>query len=116
MPAARLDLAIDQGAKFPMPVTWNDENGNPVNLTGWSARMMVRKTNGNGQIYADLTIADGDIVITPMSGQIDITMNKAKSAKIPAGNWYYDLQVTDSSGEPDYLLWGRFNVRASITP
>lgn len=46
MSAAKYDFNIEQGSSFKLSIVYKDSNGNPINITGWCARL-VWKTNNN---------------------------------------------------------------------
>lgn len=46
MSAAKYDFDIEQGSSFKLSIVYKDSSGNPINLTGWCARL-VWKTNTN---------------------------------------------------------------------
>ena len=49
MAAGKYDFAIEQGTSFKWSLVYKDSNQNPVNLTGWCARL-IWKTNLNDTI------------------------------------------------------------------
>ena len=42
--AAVYDITIEQGATFRLSLVWKDSSNVPVNLTGYTARMQVRRS------------------------------------------------------------------------
>jgi hypothetical protein len=42
--ASEVNFTLDQGSTFSLSCTYKDSNGNPVNLTGYSARSQARET------------------------------------------------------------------------
>jgi hypothetical protein len=49
------------------------------------------------------------------SGAVAVTVNAAKMETLPAGRWYYDIELTSSGGQVTRLLEGRFIVNAQVT-
>jgi hypothetical protein len=72
-----------------------DAAGNPINLTGASARLQVRDATGAVVISASTT--DGRITITPASGRIDMLVPYSATGLAP-GSYRFDLEVTHASG------------------
>lgn len=110
--AGSYNIVADQGA------TWNfnftvDTDGTPWNLTGYSLAMMVKESTAVTTPYLDLP-TDGTVTLNS-SGQVSITVNATKMGSIPAGRWYYDLELTSGGGEVTRLLEGRFIVNAQVT-
>jgi hypothetical protein len=53
--AAIVNLTVEQGAYWDQPLLWKDSNGDPVDLTGYTADMQVR----------DNDIVAGDPIVAP---------------------------------------------------
>lgn len=114
MPLQTFDFELDQGDSILEEVAYTDDNGDPVNLTGFTARMQVRKTAASSYAYLVLTSASG-LSIDTDDGIITIAVSPASTALIPAGNYVYDLEVVDSSGYTEKLLAGKFILRGEVT-
>jgi len=72
-----------------------DAAGNPIDLTGSSARLQVRDATGAEVIAASTT--DGRLTLTPASGRIDMLVPYAATGIAP-GTYRFDLEVTHASG------------------
>lgn len=72
-----------------------DAAGNPVNLTGASARMHVR--DSGGALVMSASTADGRLIIQPAAGRIDLLMPKEATGVAP-GSYRFDLEITYSDG------------------
>jgi len=46
MPATKYDFNIEQGSSFRLSLVYKDADGNPIDLTGWCARV-IWTTNDN---------------------------------------------------------------------
>ena len=55
MPFVTKNFSVDQGATYTFDVVWNDSAGQPINLTGYSAKMQVRDTKGGSKLSFTLT-------------------------------------------------------------
>lgn len=80
------------GATLTLSFTCKDENGDPVDLTGFSARAEVRETISSDDVLLDLapTIPD------PTDGVILVDIADTETADIPAGSYVWGLVlVTD---------------------
>ena len=81
------------GATLSMSFTCKDENGDPVDLTGFSARAEVRETISSETVVLDLA----PTIPTPASGVIVIDIADTVTALIPAGNYVWGMVlVTDA--------------------
>jgi hypothetical protein len=72
-----------------------DAAGNPIDLTGASARLQVRDATGAVVISASTT--DGRITLTPASGRIDMSVPYSATGLAP-GPYRFDLEVTHAGG------------------
>lgn len=77
--------------------TWFIEaaDGSPVDLTGATARVVLRTRAG--QLALEASTADGRITLTPAEGRIDLTV-PAAAMRLPAGRYPFDLEVTFPDG------------------
>lgn len=123
--AALLNLVMDQGATWAH--TWRIQNrdGTPVDLTGATALLQVRKTKSTAGIHV-LSLATYsapvgapspwrvDISMDAAAGKFSITTPPSATASLPAGDWYYDFKVTFLSGEVYRFAEGRFTIAAAV--
>ena len=70
MPAANLNLIIQQGETWGRTLTWKKTGGTPYDLTGYTARMQIRLT-------ADSATPIIELNTTPATGKGDITLGGA---------------------------------------
>lgn len=80
MAAGIYDIIIEQGADWRLVLTWKDEAGEPVNLTGYQARMQVRESFASKFKVFDLTTENGRISIDSATGLVDMRMDAAMTA------------------------------------
>ncbi|NDB60512.1 hypothetical protein EB001_19000 [bacterium] len=52
MAAAKYDFAIEQGTSFRLSLIYKNSEGNPVDLTGWCARLIWVTNNSTTQIFS----------------------------------------------------------------
>ena len=84
----------------------------PVNLTGSTITIQVRKTASASSIDLTLSTADSTITIGGASFN-QITLNK--KVTIAAGSYLYDMNVSFPSGVVKTYVWGSFFVQEDIT-
>ena len=109
------DFSVDQGSDFSVSVQILDALDEPLDLTGCTAAMDVRKSF-RGEAFLSLSSdADGGLVIDPDTGTIDITITHEQSTGLPYGLFLYDLEVTF----PDNTVWrvieGKLHNRPEVT-
>lgn len=116
MTPATVDLTIYQGATFSRTFQW--KTGTPavaVNLTGYTARMQIRRKITDTDVVLSLTTSNGGITITNAAQgtfQIDITATQTEALTIKAG--VYDLEMV-SGAVVTRLLQGAISVSPEVT-
>jgi len=107
------DILAPQGATFNEIFTYK-VGGTPVNLTGYSARMQVRRTPSSDIKILDL-VSPAGITLGGATGQISVNVSAAGMAEVDAGKYRYDLEIISGSGTVTRLLEGVFYVTAEVT-
>jgi hypothetical protein len=106
-------INIDQGRNWTLNVTWNNPDGSPVNLTGYSA------TFGLSVNYATslaLTLTSGaGITLGGSAGTIAISATGTQTNITPT-NYTAELVLTSNSGVITSLLKGYITVTAKVVP
>ena len=87
------NLFIDQGADFTTTVTINDSTGSALDLTGYTALAMIRKTYQS----STATTFTSTFESPRTTGQITISLTDTQTAALESGRYVYDLVITDSS-------------------
>jgi hypothetical protein len=115
MTAGIYNFTIDQGAEYTTTIVYKDPQGVPIDLTGYSAKMELREQSSSPNPAAlTLTSPSGGIVITPLAGQLDITMTTAQTGALDARFYVYDLELT-LSGVVTRIIQGQITVSAQVT-
>lgn len=114
MSAGNYTFVCEQGATFSRTLTWRDPNGDPIDLTGYSARMQVRPT-ARGATEPLVEITDGDgITLGGEEGTIALYVDADATASLPAEPLRYDIEL-EQDGNVTRLLAGWFKVVAEVT-
>jgi len=113
--AGQKNWEVDQNATFRFVVEYKDTDGDPINLTGASAKMQVRDTKGGSKLAFSLTSPSGGIVITPLLGKLTIKMTPTQTNKLFYPKSSYDIMVTDSNANKIKLLEGFITLSRSVT-
>ena len=104
---------MDQGATWTLTIVYNNPDGTPIDLTGYTGRMQLR-TKFDSTAVLTLSTANGGIVITGPTGQIAITATATQTQAINPGLYLYDLELT-SGAEITRLIQGQLTVRENVT-
>lgn len=111
-----LNITINQGASWDLTLTW--KTGDPstlVNLTGYTARMQIRKKHSAYEIAATLTTQNGKIVLGGALGTIALALTATETSALIAGKYVYDLELVSSSGYVTRLVEGSVRVSPEVT-
>jgi len=130
MSAGRYPIYIEQGATIDFEVQYKDSNGNPVNLTGYGARMQIRPSVNSNEVYLSLTSnlnADGTGINmsgsapykSPTSGSLGIYIASCTSSMLDFGDAVYDLEIFAPIGsncpEVTRILQGPVRLSKEVT-
>jgi hypothetical protein len=107
-------IVCDQGATFERVITVKDSTGSPMNLTGYTARMQVRREIESSTILVELTTENGRIALGGAAGTITLSMNAATTAAIE-DEGVYDLEIISNAGAVHRVLKGRFVLQLEVT-
>lgn len=114
MSAGIYNDTLDQGATYNLVVVYKQDNGTPVNLTGFSAYMQLRESYE--ATVADLTLstANGGISINGVAGEITITATATQTTALVSDFYVYDLELVSGS-TVIRLLQGQITVNSEVT-
>ena len=111
--SAKYNLVCDQATTFNFQFQiLNDET--PWNLTGYTGTMTVRPFVGASTTTVVASTANGAMVLTPLTGRINVTLSATVTGDIAAGRYAYDL-VLNSGGTVTRILEGKFIVTGAVT-
>jgi hypothetical protein len=111
--SAKYNLVCDQATTFNFQFQIKNDS-TPWDLTGYTGTMTVRPFVGATTTTVVASTANGRMVLTELTGRINITIDAATTAAITAGRYAYDL-VLDSGAEVTRILEGKFIVTGAVT-
>lgn len=109
------DVTIYQGASFSRVLTWKDEEGTAINLTGYTARLHMRSSQDADTPFVTLTTENGGIALGGAAGTITLSISAASTAAITDTSGVYDLELVSASGIVTRLLAGEVLVSKEVT-
>ena len=115
MAAGRYNIKIEQGATFRFEIVYRDSNSAIVNLTGYTARMQIRPIPSSATILVNASTANGKIVITPLLGQIVVSLTATETAALDFTSARYDLEIEASNGTVTRLIEGVVTLSPEVT-
>jgi hypothetical protein len=125
MIAGTYNLTCEQGATFSrlieieQPDLVNDPTGGTYieyNLSGYTARMQVRRTVDADNYLVYLTSQNGGLTVIPgiYENQIEMFMSASVTASIDKSG-VYDLEIVDAAGFVSRVLKGTFTLIPEVT-
>lgn len=111
-----LDLKV--GASFYLQIMWEDDAGNPVDLSGYTtARMQLRKTvDAIDPPIADLSTESGTMVIDGYNGGVVVSIPSTITQYFTGSvDGVWDLFLFGSAGEAFSDLQGTFHIEKRVT-
>jgi hypothetical protein len=107
--ATKANIIIDQGTTFSTVITLADEDGNAIDLTGYSANSQIRKhySSSNSQSFS---VSLGGIL-----GTVTLSLTSVQTSNLVAGRYVYDVEVTSSSNVVSRIVEGIVTVTPEVT-
>ena len=108
--AAYSVLYLEQCVDFSTTISIDNDQGNPLNLSGYSVESQFRKSPYSVNYYNfDTSIQYSS------NGIIALTMNSANSSNVIPGNYLYDVVITSSNNIKTRVIEGIVVVLPGIT-
>ena len=107
--ATKANLVIDQGSTYSTDLTLTDENGDPLNLSGYAANSQIRKWYSSTNASATFTTT-----INANSGVITLGLTANQTSNLVAGRYVYDVEINDG-GEVSRIVEGIVTVTPQVT-
>jgi len=111
MAATVYDLLIAQGSSYSLLYTVTDTGGTARNLTGYSARGVIKYRYSSSTAIMNLE----PNVVVPASGMVLLALGADDTESLPAGNLYYDVEIYTSITGAERVLQGKAIVDPEIT-
>lgn len=117
MQPANIELTIYKGSTFVKAIQWKSGNpATPVNLTGCTLRMQMRKTVGDATVLDTLTTENGKLEITnAIEGRISIKISAVTSSAYTFDRGVYDLEVVFLDGSVYRIIEGAVTTVPEVT-
>jgi len=129
MSAGKYNITIEQGATFNTEIVYKDSGSNPIDLSGYQARLQIKPSKGSSTTYLTLSsslASDGTGLNMsgstgfkpPTSGSIGIYISALSSSLLTfTGEAYYDLELVYGSIYPvvTRLLEGQAKLSLEVT-
>lgn len=113
MGAGQYPLLVQPHADFLAEITWTDDEGQAVNLSGYTAKMQIRDAP-NGNLIQDLTVAPNTLTVQP-AGVFLAYMPASVTATLAWTHAYFDLVAISGSGYVYRVLEGPVYLDLGVT-
>jgi hypothetical protein len=108
--AAYTEIYIEQYADFSTKINLSDDQGDSMNLVGYSASSQMRKS------YYSSSAETFDVNFTNAStGEIEVRMSAANTANVSPGRYMFDVVIVDPTSKHTRVVEGIVNVLAGVT-
>ena len=110
---AKYKIKINQGATLRIPFTWRS-NGLPIDITGFTARMQIRKTVASSEVIHELSTENGGIILGD-DGAFLIYISDSVTETFNFTTAVYDLEFVNLDGDVIRLLEGAVQLSLEVT-
>jgi hypothetical protein len=114
MTAGIYNFTVDQGSVWDLEIEYLDPDNVPINLTGFTAKMQLRREYNSTVADLTLTTGGGGIVITGATGIVDVSATATQTGALSPGFYVYDLELISGSNI-SRLIQGQITVAEQVT-
>ncbi len=104
------NFILDKGTHFETEFDLTENDGSPLNLTGYTASAKIRKYPTSPR-YKPFTIT----FLNRSEGKIKISLSNTQTSGLESGRNYYDVLLTDGTGKIVKVVEGNIIVNESAT-
>lgn len=107
--AIKANITVDQGATYSTSLNLTDDNGNPLDLTTYTAAAQMRKHYTSSNAINFVVSTSGN------TGILTLALSANTTANIASGRYMYDVELTDSDNTISRIVEGIVTVNPNIT-
>lgn len=108
----RFDLRINQGETFQLSVPVLDNDGDPVSLTGMTAKGQIRSHAASPTVLYEWSTANANVALN--SNNVILTVPAAASSLWSWRTGRWSLEIADESGTTTRLVDGLVIVHPEV--
>ena len=108
--AAFSEIVIEQGATFNTTINVEDTAGAAINLYGYTANSMMRKS-----YYSTSATTITSTVTGTANGEVTLTVSATNTASLTPGRYVYDVIITSPTSVVTRVVEGIVTVLPSVT-
>lgn len=110
--AVNHDIEIEQGVPFEQGFVVREDNQLKI-LTGYSARLHFRVHYSSSNVELEASTSNSKLAIE--GSVVYIRLSDVDTSSLQYRNYYYDMELLNTLGEPVRLVEGRVLVIPKIT-
>lgn len=114
MIAGLYNITCEQGSTFTRTFTITQSDGTVYDLTGFSARMQIRRDYDASATLHSATIGNGEITMSVAFGEIHVDISAEVTATFTRDG-VYDLEIYNEDGIVYKVVKGRFRLNKEVT-
>lgn len=114
MIAGIYNITCEQGSTFSRTFTIQNPDGTVYDLSGYSARLQIRRDFDSSTIMYTASTTNGRITMSVMFGEIVVDIPAADTASITRDG-VYDLEIFNAEGIVYKVVKGRFTLDKEVT-
>lgn len=107
------NMTLKQGSTFQKVITWKNADGTVINLTGYTARMQLKRKHQDVDPEFTLTTENSRITIDGTAGKVTLNIAAGDTALL-TGKYVYDLELVNGS-YVDRILQGEITLDREVT-
>jgi hypothetical protein len=95
------NITVENDADFYRSFAYQTTDGVPIDLTGATMRMILRKNASDVTVYIELTTDPGEgiqIISPPTGGTFTVLISQAQLEQLPVDDYVHSLIMTAPSG------------------
>ena len=108
--AAFSEIVIEQGATFNTTINVEDTAGAAINLYGYTANSMMRKS-----YYSSSATTITSTVTGTANGEVTLSVSATNTASLTPGRYVYDVIITSPTSVITRVVEGIVTVLPSVT-
>jgi len=108
--AAFSEIIIEQGATFNTTINVEDTAGAAINLFGYTANSMMRKS-----YYSSSATTITSTVTGTANGEVTLSVSATNTAALTPGRYVYDVIITSPTSVVTRVVEGIVTVLPSVT-
>lgn len=107
--ATKANIIIDQGTTFSTIINLTDDNGDPIDLTGYTGDSEMRKH------YSSSNSTSFGVTLGGVDGTVVLTLSANQTSNLTPGRYVYDVEVTSGANVVSRIVEGIVTVTPEVT-